>query len=59
MDVEHALTIGSSGSKKDIFCEAQEATRMDVEHAFGALQSCFAIVRVQLEYGMGTQKETL
>jgi hypothetical protein len=46
------------GAKKK-FCEAQEATRKDVEHAFGALQSCFAIVRVQLEYGMGTQKETL
>jgi hypothetical protein len=31
-------------NKKKYFAKAQEACRKDVEHAFGVLQSCFAIV---------------
>jgi hypothetical protein len=33
------------GKKKKYFAKAQEACRKDVEHAFGVLQSRFAIVR--------------
>jgi hypothetical protein len=35
----------SRGKKKKYFAKAQEACRKDVEHAFGVLQSGFAIVR--------------
>jgi hypothetical protein len=30
---------------KKYFAKAQEACRKDIEHVFGVLQSCFAIVR--------------
>ena len=33
------------GQKKSHFAKRQEATRNDVERAFGVLQACFAIVR--------------
>ena len=32
------------GHKRKLFAAAQEACRKDVEHAFGVLQACFAIV---------------